>query len=115
MGMLSVVQTLIIPLVGMKCLHNPQLQAWVPLTQDQIQTAVFLQLVAGGHLLLFVVRTRRPFFTRPWPAKPLFLAVVGTQVLAVLMCGLGWFVTALPWTVIGLLWACWSGWWCSTW
>ncbi len=115
MGMLSVVQTLIIPLVGMKCLHNPQLQAWVPLTQDQIQTAVFLQLVAGGHLLLFVVRTRRPFFTRPWPAKPLFLAVVGTQVLAVLMCGQGWFVTALPWTVIGLLWACWSGWWCSTW
>ena len=105
MGMLSVVQTFIILLVGMKWLHNPQLQAWVPLTQEQIQTAVFLQLVAGGHLLLFVVRTRRPFFTRPWPAKPLFLAVVGTQLLAVLMCGLGGFVTALPWVVIGLLWA----------
>ncbi len=104
MGMLSVVQTFIILLVGMKWLHNPQWQAWLPLTQDQVQTAVFLQLVAGGHLLLFVVRTRKPFFSRPWPAKPLFLAVVGTQVLAVLMCGLGWFVTAIPWTVIGLLW-----------
>ena len=35
----------------------------------------------------------------------MFLAIVGTQVFAVLMCGLGWFVTALPWTLIGLIWA----------
>jgi fatty acid desaturase len=32
------------------------------------------------------------------------MAVVGTQILAVLLCGFGWFVTALPWTVIVLVW-----------
>ena len=29
---------------------------------------------------------------------------MGTQIFAVLMCGFGWFVTALPWAVIGLVW-----------
>ena len=35
---------------------------------------------------------------------PLVLAVVGTQILAVLICGFGWFVPAIPWTIIGLGW-----------
>ena len=71
---------------------------------DQIQTAIFLQIVAGGHLLLFVMRSRGSTFSRPWPAMPLFAAIVGTQIFAVLMCGFGWFVTALPWTIILLVW-----------
>ena len=61
-------------------------------------------IVAGGHLLLFVMRSRGSAFSRPWPTKPLVLAIVGTQIFAVLMCGFGWFVTALPWTIIGLIW-----------
>jgi H+-transporting ATPase len=94
----------------MEWLSNPQWQSWITLTRDQIQTAVFLQIVAGGHLLLFVMRARGSFFQPPWPARPLFLAVVGTQIFAVLMCGFGWFVTALPWTVIGLIWLYLLGW-----
>ena len=35
---------------------------------------------------------------------PMFLAIVGTQIIAVLICGFGWFVTALPWPVVGLVW-----------
>ena len=35
---------------------------------------------------------------------PLVLAILGTQIFAVLMCGFGWIVTALPWTIIGLVW-----------
>ena len=50
------------------------------------------------------MRSRGSFVSRPWPASPLFLAIVATQVFAVLMCGFGWFVTALPWLVIGLVW-----------
>jgi H+-transporting ATPase len=34
----------------------------------------------------------------------LFWAIVGTQIFAVLMCGFGWLVPSLPWTVIGLVW-----------
>lgn len=60
--------------------------------------------IAGGHLLPFVMRSRETTFSRPWPAMPLLLAIVGTQIFAVLMCDFGWFVTALPWTIIGLVW-----------
>jgi H+-transporting ATPase len=88
----------------MEWLSNPEWQSWINLTQEQVQTVIFLQIVAGGHLLLFVMRSRATIFSPPWPSMPLFLAIVGTQVLAVLICGLGWFVPAIPWTIIGLVW-----------
>ena len=104
MGLLAVAQSFGLLLIGMEWLSNPEWQSWIKLNQDQIQTAVFLQIVAGGHLLLFVMRSRATIFTPPWPALPMFAAIVGTQIFAVLMCGFGWFVTALPWTIIGLVW-----------
>jgi H+-transporting ATPase len=104
LGLLSVAQSFGLLLIGMEWLSNAEWQSWIKLSQDQIQTAVFLQLVAGGHLLLFVVRSRGLFFGRPWPALPLFLALVGTQIFAVVMCGFGWFVAAIPWTLIALVW-----------
>ena len=104
MGVFSILQTFGLLFVGVHWINSTEWQSWIALTRDQVQTAIFLQLVAGGHLLLFVVRSRGNFFDRPWPARPLFIAVVSTQVFAVLMCGFGWFVTALPWTIIGLIW-----------
>jgi H+-transporting ATPase len=104
MGLLSVVETFGLLLVGMGWTRDPQWQSWIELSRNQLQTIIFLQLVAGGHLLLFVMRSRGPFFGPPWPSGPLFLAVAGTQLLAVLMCGLGWFVARIPWTIIGLVW-----------
>ena len=104
MGVAAIAQSFGLLLIGMEWMSNPAWQSWIKLTQDQIQTAVFLQIVAGGHLLLFVMRARGLFFSRPWPAKPMVLAIVGTQIFAVLMCGFGWFVTALPLTIIGLVW-----------
>ncbi len=104
MGLMAVAQSFVLLLIGMEWLSNPEWQSWIKLTQDQVQSAVFLQIVAGGHLLLFVMRSRGLFFNRPWPAIPLIAAIVGTQIFAVLMCGFGWFVTALPWTIIGLVW-----------
>jgi H+-transporting ATPase len=104
MGVMAVAQTFGLLLIGMEWLSNPKWQSWITLSRDQIQTAVFLQIVAGGHLLLLVMRARDSVLRPPWPARPLFLAVVGTQIVAVLMCGFGWFVAALPWTVIGLVW-----------
>ncbi|MGO9110850.1 MAG: hypothetical protein ACLP9L_16640 [Thermoguttaceae bacterium] len=35
----------------------------------------------------------------------LFLAIVATQVVAILMCGFGWLVPPLPWTIVGWVWA----------
>jgi len=70
---------------------------------DQIQTAVFLQLVTGGHLLIFVTRAERWFFLRPFPSWPLVAAITGTQILAVLMAGFGWLMKPLPWEMVGVV------------
>ncbi|CAA6676934.1 MULTISPECIES: plasma-membrane proton-efflux P-type ATPase [unclassified Lentimonas] len=104
MGLMAIMQSFGLLLIGMEWLSNPDWQSWIHLTKDQLQTVIFLQIVAGGHLLLFVMRSRSTLFTRPWPAKPLFIAIVGTQIIAVLICGFGWFVPAIPWTIIGLVW-----------
>jgi magnesium-transporting ATPase (P-type) len=46
-----------------------------------LQTMMFLQLVAGGHLMLFVTRTPEEFWKRPFPAPKLFWAIVAMQIL----------------------------------
>jgi H+-transporting ATPase len=104
MGLMAVAQTFGLLVIGMEWLSNPQWQAWIPLTQEQIQTVIFLQIVAGGHLLYFVMRSRETIFSPPLPSAPVFWAIVGTQIFAVLMVGFGWFVPAIPWIIIGLVW-----------
>jgi H+-transporting ATPase len=66
---------------------------------------MFLQLVAGGHLMLFVTRTRGAFWKPRYPNPKLFFAIVATQITAVFMCSQGWLVPLLPGTIIGFVWA----------
>ncbi|MDD2738767.1 MAG: HAD-IC family P-type ATPase, partial [Methylomonas lenta] len=106
LGLFSIVESFGLLLIGMEVLSDPMEQAYFGLTtQAQLQSLVFLQLVAGGHLLLFVTRTERWFFLRPFPAAPLFLAILFTQILAILMCSFGWLVEPISWTLIGWIWA----------
>jgi len=74
------------------------------LDHPHLQTMMFLQLVAGGHLMLFVTRTRGSFWKSPYPNPKLFFAIVATQIAAVFMCSQGWLVPSLPWRIIGLVW-----------
>jgi H+-transporting ATPase len=74
------------------------------LDHPHLQTMMFLQLVAGGHLMLFVTRTRGAFWKPPYPSPKLFFAIVATQIAAVLMCSQGWLVPPIPWAVIGFVW-----------
>jgi H+-transporting ATPase len=93
-------------LFGIRVLSHPHLQQYFGLaTRGQLQTVMFLQLVVGGHLLLFVTRTERWFFFPPFPAMPLVIAIGLTQLIAVLMCSQGWLVPAISWSVIGWVWA----------
>jgi hypothetical protein len=65
------------------------------LQHPQLQIMMFLQLVAGGHLMLFVVRARGPFWKPPYPSSRLRYSCVGK----------GWLVPVLSWEIIGLVWA----------
>ena len=74
------------------------------------QTAMFLQLVVAGHILLFSTRSRGFFFSPPFPERRFFCAIMGTQVLAAFMAAKGWLVHAISWELIGQIWAynlCW--------
>lgn len=106
LGFFCVIQSFGLLLIGLELLSDPALAARFALhDQASLQTVMFLQLVAGGHLLLFVTRCEGWFFRPPFPAAPLVGAIVVTQALAVLMCAYGWFVPAIPWTTIGWVWA----------
>jgi H+-transporting ATPase len=110
MGLLSFAESLGLLLVGLEWLGNGALTAIIPLDRDSLKTAMFLQLAVGGHLLLFVVRTRHSVFFAPYPSAPLFLAIVATQVVAILICGFGILMPALSWSAIAAVWA-----WCLVW
>lgn len=105
LGFFSVVQSFGLLLIGMEVLSDPHLQQIFGLSdRSHLQTVMFLQLVAGGHLLLFVTRTERWFFLPPFPAGPLAVAIFLTQVLAVLMCAFGWLVPPISWSTIAWVW-----------
>jgi H+-transporting ATPase len=106
LGFFSIVQSVGWLTLGLAALRRPDWADAVGITgRSQLQTLVFLQLVVGGHLLLLVTRTERWFFQRPYPAWQLFCAIVCTQLIAVAICGFGWFVPALSVKVIALTWA----------
>jgi H+-transporting ATPase len=95
LGFLATIESFMLFFLGRNMLH---------LALPQIQTLLFLRLAAGGHLLLFVTRTKNEFWQHPFPSWQLLTAIVTTQILAVLMCGFGWLVPPLPWDLIGYVW-----------
>jgi H+-transporting ATPase len=101
LGLLAVIQSFGLLYLGDTVHH---------LDHPHLQTMMFLQLVAGGHLMLFVTRTRGVFWKPPYPNAKLFFAIVATQIAAVLMCSQGWLVPSIPWAIIGFVWAYNLGW-----
>ncbi|MBU0516534.1 MAG: plasma-membrane proton-efflux P-type ATPase [Proteobacteria bacterium] len=75
------------------------------LSLGQLQSFIYLKLAVAGHFTLFIVRSRGPFWQRPFPAPVLVLAVLGTQTAAALIVGFGLIVAAIPWSLVGLVWA----------
>jgi H+-transporting ATPase len=61
-----------------------------------IQSLIYLKLSVAGHLTIFVTRTRGPFWSHR-PARILWAAVLGTQIVATLMAVYGLFMTPLGW------------------
>jgi H+-transporting ATPase len=105
MGLMATAQSFGLVLFGIEWMNDPAMMAKIPLDHTHLQTMLFLQLAAGGPMLLFVVRGRGSIISPPLPSAQLFLVIVATQIVAVLMCAFGILVPALPWTLIGIVWA----------
>ncbi len=95
-GMLGVVETFGLLLIAKLLLH---------MEGAQLQSFIYLKLAVAGHLTLLVVRTKGPFLSKPHPSSVLLGAILGTQILAVLIVGFGFLVAPIPWSYIGLIWA----------
>jgi len=66
------------------------------LDRAHIQTLMYLKLSVAGHLTIFLTRTRGPFWSIR-PARILWGAVLGTQIVATLIAVYGLFMTPLGW------------------
>ncbi len=73
------------------------------LDRAHVQTLMYLKLSVAGHLTIFLTRTRGPFWTIK-PAKVLWMAVLGTQIVATLIAVYGLFMTPLGWKYAGFVW-----------
>ncbi len=73
------------------------------LDRAHIQTLMYLKLSVAGHLTIFLTRTRGPFWSIR-PARILWGAVLGTQMVATLIAVYGVFMTPLGWGWAGFVW-----------
>jgi H+-transporting ATPase len=94
LGMIGVVSAFGLFYLGERVFH---------LDRPHIQTLMYLKMSVAGHLTIFLTRTRGPFWSIR-PAKILWAAVLGTQVLATLIAVYGLFMTPLGWGWAGAVW-----------
>jgi H+-transporting ATPase len=95
LGVLGVIAAFGLFYIGERVLH---------LDPAHIQTLMYLKLSVAGHLTIFLTRTRGPFWSIR-PARILWMAVLGTQLLATFIAvfGLG-LVTPLAWYWALMVW-----------
>ncbi len=73
------------------------------LDRPHIQTLMYLKLSVAGHLTIFLTRTRGPFWSIR-PARVLWVAVLGTQIVATLIAVYGLFMRPLGWSWALFVW-----------
>jgi H+-transporting ATPase len=68
-----------------------------------VQTLIYLKLSVAGHLTIFLTRTRGPFWSIR-PARILWMAVLGTQIVATFIAVYGLFMEPLGWGWAAFVW-----------
>ncbi len=94
LGIIGVVSTFGMFFLGERIFH---------IDRDHIQTLMYLKLSVAGHLTIFVTRTRKSFWSIR-PANILWIAVLGTQIVATLIAVYGLLMTPLGWGWAGFVW-----------
>ena len=95
LGLLGVISAFGLFYLGERVLH---------LDRAHVQTLMYLKLSVAGHLTIFLTRTRGAFWSIR-PAKVLWIAVVGTQLIATCIAIFGFgLVTPLAWYWALMVW-----------
>jgi len=96
LGVVGVIETFLLMILAESYYH---------VSTEELQTIIFLKLAIAGHLTLFVARTRHCFLCPPYPAPVLLSAIIGTQIIAMLIAHYGFLITPISWEIIGMIWA----------
>ena len=73
------------------------------LDHNHLQPMMYLMLSVAGHLTIFLTRTRGPFWSIR-PARILWMATLGTQILATFIAVYGVLMPPLGWGWAGFVW-----------
>jgi H+-transporting ATPase len=74
------------------------------LSNDLLQSFIYLKLSVAGHLTVFVARTRGHFWSVK-PSKSLLYAVIVTQLVATIIVISGFLLPAISWKLALFVWA----------
>lgn len=94
LGIIGVAVSFGILYIGLEILH---------LSQEVLQSFIYLKLSVAGHLTVFVARTKGHFWSVK-PAKQLVLAVLLTQLIATLITVYGILLPAMGWGLALFIW-----------
>jgi H+-transporting ATPase len=72
-------------------------------TREQLQPLMYLKLSVAGHMTIFLTRTRGPFWSIR-PGRILWMAVLGTQIIATFIAVYGFLMPPLGWGWAGFIW-----------
>ena len=95
LGVLGVIESFFVLYLGINILK---------LSLPVLQSFIYLKLSVAGHLTVFMARTKGHFWEIK-PAPQLFIAIVGTQLIATLITVYGILLPAMGWFLAGVIWA----------
>ena len=75
------------------------------ISENMIQSMLFLKLIVAGHSTLYITRTEGWFWQRPYPAPLLLMATFGTEILGTLIAVYGIVITPIGWEYALWMWA----------
>jgi H+-transporting ATPase len=94
LGIIGTLSTFVLFYLGDQVFH---------FTREHLQPMMYLKLSVAGHLTIFITRTREPFWSIR-PARILWMAVLGTQILATFIAVYGFLMPPLGWSWAGFVW-----------
>ncbi len=81
------------------------LETFTNLSQQMIQSIIFVKLIVAGHGTIYNTRTTDWFFKKPWPSQRLFWASLSTAIFGTFIGVYGWYIPAIGWEWAGIVWA----------
>jgi H+-transporting ATPase len=95
LGLIGTVSSFIFLYIGISILH---------LSQDMMQSMMYLKFSIAGHFLIFITRTKGHFWSYR-PSNILLVAVLGTQMVATIIAVYGLLIPPIGWSLALFVWA----------